>query len=330
MSPKTATVEQVSGETWGRTRSMASEIAIRVRPRDDLDAGRAVTKAISIFERVESSCTRFDPNSSLMLANEHRNNWHQVDQCCFAAILEAANAYVETGGRFDPRVLEDLVALGYDRSFNLMPQRTPSGIHSQSNGRRRPPSRRPRPTWQPGFRHDDRLVLLGDHAVDLGGIGKGLAVRWASDQLSVVSDNFLVDAGGDCYCAGTAPDGQSWKIGIEDPRGDPHPLVVLAVTDRAVTTSSIRLRRWRRGDEEIHHLVDPRSGKPGGMGLAAVTVVGEDPAISEVWSKALFLEGTAGIGDLARRKALAALWIAQDGSVAMSAPMERFVCWSRS
>lgn len=330
MSPKTATVQQVSGETWGRTRAMASEIAMRVRPRDGEDVGAAVAKAVAIFQQVEASCTRFDPESSLMRANEHRDSWCPVDPCSFVALLEAANAYEETGGRFDPRVLEDLLTLGYDRSFNLMPQRTPSPASAQSSGRRRPPSRRPLRPWQPGFHHEDRLVLLGDRPVDLGGIGKGLAVRWASDQLSVVSDDFLVDAGGDCYCAGSAPDGDPWKIGIEDPFGDPHPVMVLAVSDRAVTTSSTRLRRWHHGDEEFHHLVDPRSGRPGGKGLTAVTVVGEDPASSEVWAKALFLEGSADIANLARRKALAALWIAQDGSVAMSAPMERFVCWSRT
>ena len=56
----------------------------------------------------------------------------------------------------------------------------------------------------------------------------------------------------------------------------------------------LRVHAWTAADgRAVHHLVDPRTGEPGGDGLLAVTVAGPDPAWAEVWSKTLFLEGAA-------------------------------------
>ncbi len=58
------------------------------------------------------------------------------------------------------------------------------------------------------------------------------------------------------------------------------------------------IHRWATADgRTVHHLIDPRTGEPGGDGLLAVTVAGPDPAWSEVWSKSLFLAGARAIAD---------------------------------
>jgi len=170
-------------------------------------------------------------------------------------------------------------------------------------------------------------VLLGE-SVDLGGIGKGLAVRWSSQELAAITDNYLVEAGGDCYCAGVASDGAPWRIGIEDPTGAAEPIAVLSLKNRAATTSSIRLRQWRAGDRVVHHLIDPRTQRPGGDDLVAVTVVGKDPAAAEVDSKVLFLAGRQ-IAATARHHGIAALWVDVHGQVSTSASMERHLLWQR-
>jgi thiamine biosynthesis lipoprotein len=80
----------------------------------------------------------------------------------------------------------------------------------------------------------------------------------------------------------------------------------------------------------VHHLIDPRTGEPGRGGLVAVTVVGEQPATSEVWSKALFLVGRDGIAEHAAARGLAALWVDEDGEVAMTDSMTDYVIWQVS
>ena len=77
----------------------------------------------------------------------------------------------------------------------------------------------------------------------------------------------------------------------------------------------------------MHHLVDPRTGRPGGPGLAAVTVLHPDPAWAEVWSKTLFLAGALEVEAQAEVRDLAAAWVTTDGEVRVSAAMAPHVMW---
>lgn len=324
MSPEAGlgpTILDVSAdETIGRSRAMASDVMVRaVSAPGSRDLTADVGVALEVFAAVERACTRFDPTSPLMQANRRGGQFHMVGETCFNALVEAQRAYRATRGRFDPRVLADLVNMGYDRSLRF--------VEGASSTAKAPVGRTERPPWRPRFRSATCEVLIGPYPADLGGIGKGLAVRWASQALGRVAPNHLVEAGGDCYCCGSAPGGGPWRVAVEDPAGGSEPLAVLAVRDRACATSSVRLRRWRAGREELHHLVDPRDGRPGGSGLLAVTVVGSDPAHAEVWSKVLFLEGACQISALVDRKALAALWVGIDGTVAASAALAPYVMW---
>ena len=295
------------------TTAMASPVRVRVPSSGDGADASAARVAAALFHEVERQCSRFDPGSDLGRVNEAPEVWHRVRWLCFLAVWEAADAYRWSGGRFDPRVLSDLVALGYDR---WPPSR--SAV---------PRARLARGRWTPDFDSPASRVRVGAHAIDLGGIGKGLAIRWASRRLG--ARGHLIEAGGDCYGAGCAPDGAPWRIGVEDPGGGEGPLAVLSVRDQACATSSIRLRRWAAGDRPVHHLIDPRTGRPGGDGLLSVTVVAPDPACAEVWSKILFLSGSRGIRAASDRHRVAACWVGDDGRLQESARMADVIVWRR-
>lgn len=328
-APVRPTIRRAGSEVWGQRRSMATDVTIRAGckgARDDASEQAAIEAAVkaalALFGRVDRTCTRFDPSSALMQLNARPRDWVGVAPECFKALVAAQHAHQQTQGRFDPRVLEALVALGYDRT---LPFGREDVVLGGSVGFGRPrPAQKP---WRPRFRGATSEVRLDGSAVDLGGIGKGLAVRWASELLRPVAPDHLVEAGGDCHCSGTAPDGGDWLIGVEDPRGGSDPIAVLALRDRAVTTSSVRLRHWKAAGKEVHHLIDPRTGRPGGDGLLAVTVVGADAAMAEVWSKVLFLEGPKKIAGLAARRSLAALWVTKNGELLTSRAAERYVAW---
>ncbi len=301
---------------------MATDVTVRAlwEAGDGESFDRAITSALQVFKDVEATCTRFDPESPLMKANARPTEAHSVPPYCFEALEEAYRAYRETGRQFDPRILRDLVALGYDRSLPFA-----SGDVQMSAPL--PPARSSLPRWRPRFNEENREVVLGSFPVDLGGIGKGLAVRWASLALGAVAPNHLVEAGGDCYCSGSAPGGEPWLIGVEDPFGTATPRAVVALRDLACASSSTRLRSWTCGGGPVHHLVDPGTGRPGGQGLKAVTVVMEDPADAEVWSKVLFLAGRSEVGAVAERRRLAALWVDDEGGVHTSSSMVPLMCW---
>jgi thiamine biosynthesis lipoprotein len=305
-----------------RFRAMACDIAFRVID-PDADVESAFLVAHAVFEEVERTCTRFVATSPLMRANGAPQDWHVVPAPLFEAVAEAARAHAETGGLFDPRVLRTLEAYGYDRSLPFASGDVATDPRAET-GASVPSARGP---WQPGLDRDSSAVRLGPDPIDLGGIGKGLAVRWAAERLGASGRSVLVEAGGDCHLAGPGPDGDGWKVGVEDPFGGPAPLAVLTLEDLACATSSVRLRRWRVGQEQVHHLIDPTSGRPGGAGLAAVTVVGPDAAWAEVWSKSLFLSGADGIAALAEDRQLDALWVRDDGTLHATPGMAERVVW---
>ncbi len=314
-------------------RAMATDVTCQVvRPTEQARA--ALDRAQDVFRRVEVACTRFDPASPLMRANAAPRRWHQVPVELFEAVREAAAAHRETGGLFDPRVLGVLRGWGYDRSLpfhdgpvHLSPRAgngdaaTPAGWWARRAGT---PGRR---AWRPRFDPAGTAIRIGTHPIDLGGIGKGLAVRWAAEQLAGAGDSVLVEAGGDVYGGGAGPDGTGWRVAVEDPRGGTDPVAVLGITDAGCATSSVRIRRWLVDGKPVHHLVDPRTGTAGGAGLLAVTVVDPDPAHAEVWSKALFLTGRGGLRALADERGIAALLVDTDGVVGVSRAMRPYLVW---
>ncbi len=269
------------------------------------------------FEASEAAMSRFRDDSEITRLNRAAGIgpaiW--VSARLRHALSASDRAHRLTAGRFDPRVLRDLERLGDSGApIGALPG---LGVDGRIGaGRGRIVERLP----------DGRVRLPAP--VDLGGIGKGLALRWAgATARRLGTARFLLEAGGDIVAAGEPPEGGPWRVGLQDPTGGPDPLAVIAATDEAITTSSVRLRHWTVGGREIHHLIDPRTGEPGGAGLLAVTVAGPDPAWSEVWSKTLFLEGRTGIPALARRLGLAAWWVTDDGSLEMTAGARARTIW---
>jgi thiamine biosynthesis lipoprotein len=300
-------------------RSMASDVRFWVvAPRDD--APDRAAQARDIVERVASSCTRFDPDSALMQANAAGRRWHEVPRECYDALVAARDAHLATEGLFDPRVVKALSSYGYDTSLPFESRRL------QLPASRAVGQGRARRTWKPKFDESRLAVRVGSEPIDLGGIGKGLAVRWAASRMRGSGEAALVEAGGDLMALGGGPEGTGWMVAVESPTGG-DPAAVLRIRDRACATSSIRIRSWTVGETEVHHIIDPRTGQSAASDLQSVTVVGLDPAMSEVWSKSLFVVGRSGIREAADTRNLAALWVDSEGRVGVSRAMRPFVAW---
>ena len=304
------------------------QLTVRLPERDDAGhraAAHAWDEVREEFDQVDRAMSRFRDDSELTGLNRLagsgrvlRVSWRL--RRALAAIDRAGRA---TGGRFDASVLGTLERIG-ERGASLGPAHrsaTPAGAAVAD--------------WQTGDRQPS-LVHAPAVPVDLGGIGKGLALRWARDRALRVlppGAGLLLDAGGDLVAEGSAA-GPGWPVGIEDPvaanPADADPLVVVDVAGGAVATSSVRVRNWRGPDgAPVHHLVDPRTGAPARTGLVAVTVAWPDPAWAEVWSKALFLAGRREIGDEARARGLAAWWVDDGGHLGMTPDARLRTTWAR-
>ena len=305
---------------------MGSPLRLQLHLAAGAEAGRAALSAwwrvSDEFEAAEQAMSRFRADSEVTLLNGHagRGRSVPVSRRLYSALATAERAHRLTEGRFDPRVLADLERLGYGGApLPGTPARPPaigvaSGVWLEREPRRR--------------------VVRLSAPVDLGGIGKGLALRWAwaalrSDPGRDLLEGALLDAGGDIRCGGRPLDAEAWTIGIEDPSGGEGPLAAVRLRHGAVCTSSVRLNRWTAPDgRAVHHLLDPRTGEPGGEGLMAVTVAGADPAWAEIWSKTLFLLGRRSIGEAARARGLAAWWVDADRGLSMTPAARLLTAWS--
>ena len=313
------------GELQHSFRAMGSPVTVRVvDPTPGAEA--AVAAVEQYFRDVERECTRFDDQSDLMRANAAGSDWAAVGPHCWRAIYAAYDAYRETEGAFDPRVLTSLVGLGYSAGDTFG-----TGPVQVADAESPTPVRT---TWTPSFDEDASLVRVGNMPLDLGGIGKGLAVRGAREILreAQAGRSMLVEAGGDLATVGDGPhrepgEARAWRVAVESPLGGSGSAAVLDASDAAVATSSIRLRSWKAGGRDVHHLIDPSTGEPAQGGIASVTVVADDPAWAEVWTKVIFLQGSARAEGFVERCGLAALWIDVDGTVRVSGAMAPRVLW---
>src|SRR3954453_13330729 len=117
------------------------------------------------------------------------------------------------------------------------------------------------------------------------GLVKGWAVENACRRLSgaLPAYDVLVDAGGDVALACRRTDTPDWTVGIEDPRDTARLLATLPLRSGGVATSGSAARGA--------HVLDPRTGEPGGDGLLAVTVVGPSLLWADVYATAAFARG---------------------------------------
>jgi thiamine biosynthesis lipoprotein len=136
------------------------------------------------------------------------------------------------------------------------------------------------------------ITLPRGVGLDLGGIAKGMAVDAALEHLQTLGiDTALVNAGGDLAVRGLPPGGEaeSWPIRVPLRDG----IWTIALRHGALATSGVARRRWRQGDEERHHLLDPRSGLSTHNGVWSVSVAANRCVQAEVAAKVACILGPA-------------------------------------
>jgi len=177
----------------------------------------------------------------------------------------------------------------------------------------------------PGWRQielDEESGLLSLPAgvrLDLGATAKAWAADRAAAQIAAeLGCGVLVNLGGDIAAAGTAPDG-GWRVRVQDVTGRPEeppvgPAAVIAIRSGGLATSSTAARRWRRGGDALHHILDPRSGLPAAPVWRTVSVAAATCADANTASTAAIIRGEAGLAWLAGL-GLPARLVAEAGAV---------------
>ena len=259
---------------------------------------------------VDEACSRFRSDSELVRLNADAGTGPvAVSPLLFEAIEVAVSAAASTGGLVDPTVGRALRLAGYDRRFASVTLRDGASFRARFA---------PVPGWRRIHLDFERQTVLLDRDVelDLGATAKALAADRSAQAASRASGTgVLVSLGGDVAVAGPAPDG-GWPVRIADDHAadleEPGPTV--AIVAGGLATSGTTVRRWLAGDVPLHHIIDPRTGRPALTPLQTVTVAAGTCVEANVASTAAVVLGEEARGWLVRR-GLPARLVRESGEV---------------
>lgn len=283
-------------------RAMNTEITVAAPALRDGEEHELALDVEHLFRTTERRFSRFLPDSELARLNR-ADRPIQVSDELLELLLRARAHAIDSDGIFEPAVGAAMRATGYDRSF--APRRL---------DRDTPASAAPRASIAMLDIDENRRRVARPPQVeiDLGGFLKG---RTADRAATLASGGLVIDAGGDAVLRGTPPGCAGWTVEIEDPYDPARTIGTLIVRDQAVATSAANRRRWRRGTQAMHHLIDPRTRLPAQTDLAQVTVLAPTAELADVMAKVAFVLGSARAkGELARRD-LSAVLVLEGGAI---------------
>src|SRR5262249_10237170 len=220
----------------------------------------------ALFSRYESVFSRFRSDSELNRVNAAAGETVCVSRLFARMLAVALRGAVETEGLVEPTLGAAIEAAGYGRDFDE--------IDSDPS----PPLPAARGLWISVRAQGSFLEVPSGVQLDLNGVVKALAV---DDSLALLRGPGFVSAGGDLAARG--------GLTVELPGGDSVTLV-----QGGLATSGSSRRTWMRGGQKMHHLIDPRTGRPADSGWEQVTVCGGSCIAADLAAKAAFLLGSEG------------------------------------
>jgi FAD:protein FMN transferase len=285
VAPSPAAAE--ASADWG---ALGTQVRLVVTDPRCLAAARRLL--VADLADVDAACSRFRPDSELAAFDDPQRGPAPapVSPLLAEAVEVALRAARLTDGDVDPTVGTAMSAAGYDRDFALV---RPAGPPLRLTVRAVPGWRQVRLDREAGL-----LALPAGVQLDLGATAKA----WAADRSAArLAERFgcgvLVSLGGDIAVAGQPPPG-GWRIRVQDTCGHPQdppagPSTVVSIRAGGLATSSTTARRWRRGGEILHHILDPRTGLPARIVWRTASVTAGSCADANAASTAAIIKGHA-------------------------------------
>jgi thiamine biosynthesis lipoprotein ApbE len=289
--------------------AIGTSVRLVVTDRRELDAGRRMLEAE--LAALDAACSRFRADSELRMLERHAGAPAPVSPLLAGAVSAALRAAELTDGDVDPTVGAAMEAIGYDRDFRLI---TSAGLPLRLTVRRADGWRLIKLDEGSGL-----LTVPPGVRLDLGATAKAWAADRAAQRLAgELGCGVLVSLGGDIAVGGQPPTG-GWRVRVQDATGHPDdpadgPSTVVSITGGGLATSSTGARRWRRGGDWLHHIVDPRNGLPVEPVWRTVSVAAATALDANTASTAAVIRGHAARGWL-QQLGLPARLVAADGTV---------------
>ena len=253
--------------------------------REKIEKG--LDEAFSKFKYVVDKFTRFEPTSELSKLNSAGGPF-KVSEELFDLVKFSLKIAEETGGAFDPTIIDLLEAYGYKKGYDFSVLENREKLQKEIDQ-----IAKTRPSFMDIKLNDENnsVVLAKKQRIDLGGVGKGYAIDLAAKVL-LPFKNFIINAGGDIYVSGTNKDKKLWNAGLLfiDEKGQTKLIGKVDMKDQALASSG----SWARKVKYFHHLLNPRTGKPHNE-ILQTFVIAKRAIDADAYSTALFVSGQDGI-----------------------------------
>ncbi|MDT5018097.1 MAG: FAD:protein transferase [Mycobacterium sp.] len=244
---------------------------------DSLAVGRREVDAE--LDTIETAASRFRPDSEINTLVASAGRPTHVSELLAELLGAAMTAAHQTDGDVDPTVGATMVALGYDSDIATLDPSLPVTASISIPAR-----------WSMVTLEDRVVTMPPGILLDLGATAKAIAADRCADRVHRATDSgVLINLGGDIATAGPAPDG-GWQVLVQDDADDPAGSVALSPGAALATSSTIR-RRWRRGADLVHHIVDPQTGWSADPVWRTVSVAGQTCLAANTVSTAAIIRG---------------------------------------
>ena len=314
--------DEISGKTMGTTYSIKFVLPPGVADRDDkmaelasaVDARlQAINQEMSTYVS-DSVISRFNQSGSIdpfSISEE------------FASVVNQANEISRlTNGRFDITVRPLVNFWGFG---NVESQRSTLPSDSELG----------EVLKRIGFEklkvNLEKLTIsksVGDLELDLSAIAKGFAVDQIALLISEVTDNYMVEIGGEVFASGINPETKKpWAIAIEDPSSSPFPssrkaLAKVNLSNQALATSGDYRNIIFIEGESFQHTMNPTTGFPVDHGVKSVSVIADNCMKADALATSLMVYPPDELKEFASENQLSVLMVhVVDGeSVAWASP----------
>ncbi len=271
---------------------MACDFVVLLPPRhaERIDD---VFGAVEAIDQVEARLTVYRQSSEISRLNRFAATGPQkVSPSTLELLGDAARWSRKTDGAFD------ITAGPLIRAWGFMDRK----------GRKPSPGEIEAALRCVGYRHvvideADDCVSFAEQGVqiNLGAIGKGHAIdRLAKRLLDAGVDDFLIHGGQSSVLAhGNSSEGddRGWLVGLAHPTKPQRRIAGLWLKNRAIGTSGSGNQFFHHRGQRYGHVIDPRTGYPGGD-LLSLTVVCGTATDADACATALFVVGSAAAVEL--------------------------------
>ncbi len=245
-APDTDEPADALSATW---RAWSCTVRVTVQGSTPERLARATAIVRDLMDEVAAAVDRFRPDSDLSHVNAHPGRLVAVSPLTTTLVDVALRSAARTDGACDPTVGTALRGAGYVEDIEVV-----------RVSRRDASAARPAAGWQSVMLDSarNRIGVVPDGLLDLGATAKAWTADQASGRASAELDlPVMVAIGGDLAVSGA---GRPWRIDVSEHEGGPGQQVELTLGGLA--TSSTGARRWSTTAGPMHHLIDPRTGRP--------------------------------------------------------------------